>query len=63
MIRAIVVAEGGIVQVIYANNPDGLEIDVLDHDELDDPSVSNDYKNKSDKLKKEIDRNNLEIVY
>ena len=63
MTRVIVIVEDGIVQAIYSNNPDGLEIDVIDHDEIDDPSISDEYKNKSDKLKKEIDGNNLEIVY
>lgn len=63
MVKVIVLVEGGLVQGIYSDNPDKLEIDVIDYDEINDASCSQEYKDGAKALEKEIKDKDMAVVY
>ena len=63
MVKVIVLVEGGLVQGIYADNPDNLSIDVIDYDEIKDSGCSQEYKDGATALEKEIKDKDMSVVY
>ena len=63
MVKVIVLVEGGLVQGIYSDNPDELDIDVIDYDEVNDPGCSQEYKDGAEALEKEIKDKDMTVVY